>query len=108
HTALQHLLIYLAARSPFYQRMFRMHQVEINRIKTIEELFLLPTTNKSDMQENNDDFLCVPLSEVKEYTATSGTLGRPVMIALTESDLQRLAYNEKQSFLIADGCPEDI
>ncbi len=60
------------------------------------------------MQENNDDFLCVPLSEVKEYTATSGTLGRPVMIALTESDLQRLAYNEKQSFLIADGCPEDI
>src|SRR6185503_19362841 len=28
--------------------------------------------------------------------------------ALTESDLQRLAYNEEQSFRCADGKPEDI
>ncbi len=69
---------------------------------------MLPTTTKGDMQEHNWDFLCVTSNKVKEYTATSGTMGRPVTIALTENDLQRLAYNESQSFLCADGRPEDI
>ena len=71
-------------------------------------MYLLPTTSKSDMQEHNWAFLCVPKSEIKEYTATSGTMGHPVTIALTEHDLQRLAYNEQQSFLCADGTPDDI
>jgi phenylacetate-CoA ligase len=59
------------------------------------------------MQEHNKDFQCVPNSYIKEYTATSGTMGRPVTIALTENDLERLAYNEQQSFITADGKPED-
>ena len=43
-----------------------------------------------------------------EYTSTSGTLGAPVTIALTEKDLQRLAYNEFKSFSCAGGEPDDI
>ena len=43
-----------------------------------------------------------------EYTSTSGTLGSPVTIALTEKDLQRLAYNEFKSFTCAGGGPEDV
>jgi phenylacetate-CoA ligase len=35
-------------------------------------------------------------------------LGSPVTIALTENDLQRLAYNEYCSFTCAGGNPEDI
>lgn len=102
------LLQYLHKHSPFYQRVFAEHNVDITKVKSLKDLTLLPTTSKSDMQEYNMDFLCVPYSEIKEYTATSGTLGRPVTIALTENDLQRLAYNEEQSFLCADGKPEDI
>lgn len=102
------LLQYLQKHSPFYQRVFAEHNVDITKVKSLKDLTLLPTTSKSDMQEYNMDFLCVPHSEIKEYTATSGTLGRPVTIALTENDLQRLAYNEEQSFLCADGKPEDI
>ncbi len=52
--------------------------------------------------------MCVPQSKIIEYTATSGTLGSPVTIALTENDLQRLALNEYGSFLCADGQPDDI
>jgi len=44
---------------------------------------------------------------VIEYTSTSGTLGSPVTIALTENDLNRLAYNEYNSFACADGSKED-
>ncbi len=106
--ALSRLLQYVQAHSPFYQKLFAEHNVDITKVKSLKDLTLLPTTSKSDMQEYNMDFLCVPYSEIKEYTATSGTLGRPVTLALTENDLQRLAYNEEQSFLCADGKPEDI
>lgn len=106
--SLNRLLQYMQDHSPFYQKLFAEHNVDITKVKSLKDLTLLPTTSKSDMQEYNMDFLCVPYSEIKEYTATSGTLGRPVTLALTENDLQRLAYNEEQSFLCADGKPEDI
>lgn len=106
--ALSRLLQYVQDHSPFYQKLFSEYDVDITKVKSLKDLTLLPTTSKSDMQEYNMEFLCVPYSEIKEYTATSGTLGRPVTLALTENDLQRLAYNEEQSFLCADGKPEDI
>ena len=65
-------------------------------------------TNKEDLQAYNDEFRCVDSSRIIEYTSTSGTLGAPVTIALTESDLQRLAENEAGSFTCADGKPGDI
>lgn len=94
--AFRELLQYLDQHSPFYQRMFRSCGIDINTVN----LTALPTTSKEELQLHNWDFLCVPKSEVAEYTATSGTLGTPVTIALTENDLQRLAYNEYCSFAI--------
>jgi len=105
--ALVELLQYVQAKSPFYQRLFTEHNINIANIRGVQDIGFLPTTTKSDMQEHNWDFLCVPSTDIKEYTATSGTLGKPVTIALTANDLERLAYTEQQSFLTADGKPED-
>lgn len=105
---LQELLIYLSLHSPFYQELFEKHSINIADIKTIGDLTLIPTTTKEDLQRRNRDFLCVPVDRVAEYTSTSGTLGSPVTIALTGNDLERLAFNEYNSFLCADGSPDDI
>lgn len=105
---LQELLQYLQQRSPFYQRMFSERQIDLKRIRGLTDLNELPVTVKEDLQQHNEDFLCVPRSKVIEYTSTSGTLGSPVTVALTESDLQRLARNEYGSFLCAGGVPEDV
>ncbi|ASU35256.1 phenylacetate--CoA ligase family protein [Mucilaginibacter xinganensis] len=104
---LQELLAYVNRHSPFYRELFLKHSINIDDIKTLDDLSLIPTTAKDDLQQRNDDFLCVPRNKVIEYTSTSGTLGRPVTIALTENDLDRLAYNEYNSFLCADGSAED-
>ncbi len=104
---LQDLLAYVAQHSPFYKELFAKHNINISQIKTLGGLSLIPTTAKDDLQQRNDDFLCVPRNKIIEYTSTSGTLGRPVTIALTESDLNRLAYNEYNSFLCADGSAND-
>jgi len=104
---LKDLLLYLSIYSPFYKELFAKHKINIAEIKKLADLELLPTTSKDDLQQRNDDFLCVPHEKVVEYTSTSGTLGNPVTIALTEKDLDRLAFNEYNSFLCADGSASD-
>jgi phenylacetate-CoA ligase len=105
---LKELLVYLSEHSPFYRQLFSKHQVNINDIRSVADLSLIPVTTKDDLQRQNDDFLCVPAVDVVEYMSTSGTLGSPVTIALTENDLNRLAYNEYNSFLCAEGTKQDI
>lgn len=102
------LLDYLAQHSPFYKKMFREHGIHVSSIETVSGLQAIPTTSKEDLQQFNNDFLCVPTKAIVEYCSTSGTLGKPVTIALTEKDLDRLAYNEYNTFLLADGSADDI
>jgi len=105
---LRTLLNYVSQSSPFYQKLFSSHGININSIKSLEDILLIPPTTKDQLQLYNWEFLCVPRDRIIEYTTTSGTLGKPVTIALTNNDLQRLAYNEYISFACADGTPRDI
>lgn len=97
---LMELLNYINKKSPFYQKLFEQEKIDIGKIKTLEDLQLLPVTTKLDLQKYNDDFLCVPVNKIIDYATTSGTLGDPVTFGLTDNDLDRLAYNEAISF----GC----
>lgn len=91
-------LAYLQECSPYYKRLFATHNIDISEIKTIADLVNIPTTSKDDIQQHNDDFFCVDKTDIIDYCATSGTLGNPVTFGLTDSDLERLAYNELRSF----------
>ncbi|QQL49781.1 phenylacetate--CoA ligase family protein [Mucilaginibacter ginkgonis] len=101
------LLAYLQANSPFYQELFAKNNVDISSIRSVADLQQMPTTTKEDLQQRNADFFCVPPESVIEYTSTSGTLGGPVTIALTNKDLDRLAINEYNSFVSAEGSSTD-
>lgn len=105
---LQEELRYLQNRSPFYRSMFETQGIDPARIRTLEDLRQLPVTTKQDLQLHNDDFICVPRSEIIDYVTTSGTLGDPVTFALTAGDLDRLAYNEACSFSMAGCRPDDV
>ena len=98
---LKALLVYLKSNSPFYQKLFIDNEIDINEIKTLEDLAKIPTTSKNDIQQNNDDFFCIPQTEIVDYSTTSGTLGDPVTFGLSDKDLERLAYNEAISFACA-------
>lgn len=101
-------LRYLQAHSAFYQRMFREHHIDISRIRTIDDLQQLPTTDKNDLQQYGEDFICVDREKIIDYVTTSGTLGIPVTFVLTSNDLDRLSYNEYLSFTTAGCSPKDI
>ena len=90
---LQETIAYLNQHSPFYKEFFSKARFNPSGIKTIEDLEVIPVTIKEDLQQRNDDFLCVPRNKIIEYSSTSGTLGNPVTVMLTENDLERLACN---------------
>lgn len=98
---LQKLLQYLESNSPFYQKLFKENDIQISDIQTLEDLQKIPTTSKNDIQQNNDDFFCIPQNQIVDYSTTSGTLGDPVTFGLSDADLERLAYNEAVSFACA-------
>lgn len=91
-------LHYLKANSPYYQRLFQEHHIDVDQINSLADLSLIPVTEKSDLQVYNQDFLCVDPALVRDYVTTSGTLGDPVLVALTDSDLDRLSVNESFSY----------
>lgn len=102
------LLQYLNTNSAFYQRKFKADNIDVSNIKTIEDLRQISLTTKDDLQQYNDDFICVDRNEIVDYVTTSGTLGKPVTFALTDNDLDRLAYNEAISFACAGVTKNDV
>lgn len=107
-TKLQETIAYLNEHSPFYKEFFAKARFNPRGIKNMEDLSVIPVTIKEDLQQRNDDFLCVPRNKIIEYSSTSGTLGSPVTIMLTENDLNRLACNEYASFVSTEGSVNDI
>lgn len=102
------MLRHLAQHSPYYKKIFSATGVDVQAFKNLDDMTTLPTTSKDEFHHHNWEFLAVPHSRIVEFTSTSGTLGNPVTVALTEGDLQRLAYNECISFTCADGTSDDL
>lgn len=105
---LQELLTYLNSKSKFYNKLLEKSNIDIKEIKTLEDLIKIPVTTKGDLQNYSDDFICVPKNKIVDFVTTSGTLGEPVTFAMTETDLERLAYNEYISFSCANTTSDDI
>lgn len=105
--ALQKQIEYLYTNSPFYKNLFDSSNIDYKSIKNIHDLKRLPTSSKEDLEKDNNSFLCVSKQKIVEYVTTSGTLGKPIALALTKNDLDRLAYNEKRSLEIVGITDED-
>ncbi|MBI5885950.1 MAG: AMP-binding protein [Deltaproteobacteria bacterium] len=95
---------YCRSRSPFYRKRLK----GMGAISSIDDIASIPLTSKADIQEENSAFLCVPMTEVAEVVATTGTTGTHVYNWLTTGDLARLAENERRAFARAGVTPSDI
>ena len=105
---LKEVLSYTNEKSKYYQSLFKKEKINIQKIKSIEDLAYIPFTKKEDLQVNNKDFICVDRSQIVDYITTSGTLSTPTTFVMTDRDLERLAYNEAISFSCAGGKEGDV
>jgi phenylacetate-CoA ligase len=105
--ALKEQLRYLSENSPYYQRIFKQHSIDISTILTIEDLSKLPFTTKEELNQYYPEMLCISEKDIADTVITSGTLGEPIPFHLSENDLNRLANNEFLSLTTAGITSDD-
>ena len=75
--------------SAFYRNKFKNVGISPGDIKTLDDVQKLPFTVKDDLRENYPfGMLAVPLTDIVEIHASSGTTGNPVVGAYTRNDLE--------------------
>lgn len=83
----------LCERAPFYRRKFDDAGIDVRRIADIADLRRLPLTTKDELRASQEatppfgEHLGVDPAEVKRVYQTSGSSGRPSVIALTRRDI---------------------
>ena len=88
-----------AATVPYYQSVLQDLLGEASKGWDLAELlYSLPFTSRADLDTYHDRFGVTGEFSIQDVALTSGTTGTSVVVPYTESDLQRLAYNEAISF----------
>lgn len=100
-------LAYLRKNSWYYKDQLVWAGPEASELEELTDIQNFPFTEKDDIASRNQDFLCVPMSDVRDIVTTSGTLGGSVASYLTQNDLHRLGVNEAGSYRLAGCTSED-
>ncbi|WP_457560606.1 phenylacetate--CoA ligase family protein [Caminibacter sp.] len=74
--------------SPFYREKFNALGIKPDDIKTLKDIEKLPFTKKQDLRNNYPfGLLTVPMDEIVRIHSSSGTTGKPTVVAYTEHDM---------------------
>ncbi len=99
---LKALLKRVVGNSPFYQKKFKEANVDIEKIKSLEDLKLLPFTHKEELRDAYPLGLkAVPDSGVVRIHSSSGTTGKPVIIPYTRKDVDIWAEMMMRCYMLA-------
>lgn len=94
---------------PLYRKRMDEAGVKPEDIHGIEDLHLLPFTNKTDLR---DEFpyglLAVPTEEIVRIQGSSGTTGKPIVSGYTENDVEVWTEMVARSLTAAGAGKQDI
>jgi phenylacetate-CoA ligase len=73
---------------PFYRDRLGAGRVSADSIRSLDDLAQFPCTTKSDLRDNYPfGLLAVPMSDVIRIHASSGTTGKPTVVAYTRAEI---------------------
>ncbi len=97
----------LSKAVPFYRD--RLADIPATTIHTLDDLARLPFTTKIDLRDNYPfGLLAVPMDDVVRIHASSGTTGRPSVVAYTRRDIELWSNLMARSYSSAGVTPHDI
>ncbi|HIW02575.1 MAG TPA: phenylacetate--CoA ligase [Candidatus Protoclostridium stercorigallinarum] len=106
---LKEIVTYAYERVPFYKKKYDEAGVKPSDIKTLEDIQKLPFVTKADLRENYPyGFLAVPVSELARIHASSGTSGKPTVVAYTKEDMENWTECVARLVVAAGGRSDDI
>ena len=85
---LRHLVRYCYDNVKLYHDRFDAAGLDPDKFKTLSDLQYIPPTTKADLRDNYPfGLLAVPMKEIVRVHASSGTTGKPTVVAYTREDL---------------------
>jgi phenylacetate-CoA ligase len=86
---LRKMIRYAYGNVPLFKKRLSEAHVKPESIKTVEDLRKIPFTVKNDLRDNYPlGILAVPQTRLYSLHASSGTTGKPVVMAYTRRDLE--------------------
>ena len=106
---LKEIVKYAYENVPFYKKKYDEAGVKPSDIKTLKDIEKLPFVTKNDLRDNYPyGFLSVPLSKMKRIHASSGTSGKPTVVAYTDEDMEIWTECVARLVAAAGGRADDI
>ena len=106
---LKKIVKYAYERVPFYKKKFDEIGLKPEDIKTLEDISKIPYTTKTDLRDNYPyGLLAVPMDEIVRVHASSGTSGKPTVVAYTKNDLDMWSDCVARLIVAAGGKKSDV
>jgi phenylacetate-CoA ligase len=106
---LQFTLAHAYDNSPVYRKKFDEAGVKPSDVKTLSDLAKLPFTTKKDLRDAYPfGMFAVPREQCVRIHASSGTTGKPTVVAYTQNDIDTWANLVARSIRASGAQPGDM
>lgn len=100
---------YCYNNSPFYHDRLSKAGVTGDKIKTLSDIQYIPVTTKADLRDHYPfGMLAQPMKNIVRIHASSGTTGKPTVVAYTRNDLELWSDCVARLAVAAGATDEDI
>lgn len=100
---------YAYERVPLYKERFDEIGLKPDDIKGLDDITKIPFTVKTDLRDNYPyGLLAVPMTDIIRVHASSGTSGKPTVVAYTKGDLDMWSDCMARLIVAAGGNKDDI
>ena len=94
---------------PYYQKIFKEQGILPEDIRSLDDLKKLPMTKKAALRENYPfKLLACPMRDVVRIHGSSGTTGKPTMVAYTRHDLDIWSDCVTRVVCAGGATPDDV
>ena len=101
-------LSHACENSPVYKAKFDAAGVHPDDLTQLDDLSKFPFTTKADLRDNYPfGIFAKPMDEIVRIHASSGTTGKPVVVAYTQNDINTWANVVARSIYAAGGRRQD-
>ncbi len=98
-----------ATKAPYYQKLFKEHNIHVDSIRTLEHIKDLPFVTKNDLRLSYPDgMVAVPKSDIVRMHASSGTTGKSTVIFYTMNDINAWADLLARCMAATGATREDV
>lgn len=106
---LQNAVRWAYGQVPVYRDRMDQSGVKPQDVRSLADIRLLPFTQKDDLRDNYPfGLLAVPLDQVVRVHSSSGTTGKPIVVAYTRADLHTWTECVARVAVAAGVRPKDI